>query len=156
MNTLTDKQFTLLYTFFDDMRHHVLDPEKARIARNLKRKGYLTEWPRVLARMSIFDLTDKGRAYIEHLSRLFDNDDTSHMTVEEREQYVLILDPDDSYDAEALYRLATLDGNAAVRYRAARKLAAADQLTDKGYEELASDRSKRVRMVGVQGLLANA
>lgn len=78
------------------------------------------------------------------------------MTVEEREQYALILNPDDGYDAEALYRLATLDRNAAVRYRAARKLAAANQLTAKGYEKLASDRSKRVRMVGVQGLLANA
>lgn len=79
---------------------------------------------------------------------------TCFMTPTERRQYVLALDPYDSFEADALYQIALDDRSEAIRFAAVKKLSDADKITAKGYEPFMSDSSERIRALAAQGALA--
>lgn len=146
MQQLTDKQFTLMYqNFVETNDYGFRQVGDLRVARNLVRAGYLRERRYVVAGSSMFAPTDKGIKYLSRMKFLFTARGTCFMTPTERRQYILALDPYDSFEADALYQVALADPREAIRFAAMKKLSDADMITAKGYEPFMSDSSERIR-----------
>lgn len=155
MQQLTDKQFTLVYrNFVETNDYGFRQVDDLRVARNLVRKRYLRERRYIVAGFSTFAPTDKGIKYLSRMKFLFTVRGTCFMTTSERRQYVLALDPYDSFEADALYQIALDDRSEAIRFAAMKKLSDTDKITAKGYEPFMSDSSERIRVLAAQGALA--